>query len=93
MKPGLTKIIVSQKPDEDGKWFFSAAVQNNGERKMYKCVQSGSQKFLLPNFFVKLLLTLFWGIPRDFQKVMIYASDPWYEPADVNIISEDFRKP
>merc|ERR1711937_984871 len=61
LKLGLTKIHLSQKPDANGKWCFSAVVDNNGQKKMYKCCQ---------------------GTPRDFKHVKVYASDPWYDPAD-----------
>merc|ERR1712227_424199 len=61
LKLGLTKIHISQKPDANGKWCFSAVVENNGQKKMYKCCQ---------------------GTARDFQMVKVYASDPWYDPAD-----------
>jgi len=61
LKLGLTKIHMTQKPDANGKWCFSAVVDNNGQKKVYKCRQ---------------------GIPRDFKNVKVYASDPWYEPAD-----------
>merc|ERR1712136_505445 len=61
LKLGLTKIHMTQKPDANGKWCFSAVVDNNGQKKMYKCHQ---------------------GTPRDFKNVKVYASDPWYEPAD-----------
>ena len=44
MKLGLTKIHLSQKPDANGKWCFSAVVDNNGEKKMYKSLFKGTAR-------------------------------------------------
>merc|ERR1712227_374242 len=45
LKLGLTKIHISQKPDANGKWCFSAVVENNGQKKMYKCCQGTARDF------------------------------------------------
>jgi len=44
LKLGLTKIHISQKPDANGKWCFSAVVDNNGEKKMYKSLFKGTAR-------------------------------------------------
>jgi|ERR1712176_859356 len=45
LKLGLTKIHISQKPDANGTWCFSVVVDNDGEKKMYKCCQGTPRDF------------------------------------------------
>ena len=65
LKLGLTKIHISQKPDANGTWCFSVVVDNDGEKKMYKCSQSGSNN-LQP--FLKIVVESFFDLFRELQE-------------------------